>query len=280
MFRDGNRKGKYTMYDSYVVENSSSIEVTTWKPYFLKILIGALIIFLLAEMVFYVIIVPTTTQIHLTITGTSSVGYDELCSIAGMTGHEKWINFNSASVASRLARNPLFETVVVEKIFPDRVVVSVIERIPVAVAFGTINGRTVPLEIDRSGVAFRVGQVSANSSLPLITGLTFENPVAGMTLNVSLKPLLEQISDIERTNPVLLSSISEIKIEEKTYGGYDLVVYPIHTPVRVRTDKALNEDSLQYMMLVLDVVQDLALDIDEIDIRAGTVAYRVKGKQI
>jgi len=32
--------------------------------------------------------------------------------------------------------------------------------------------------------------------------------------------------------------------------------------------------------LVLDVVQDLELDVEEIDIRAGTVAYRVRGEQL
>jgi hypothetical protein len=34
------------------------------------------------------------------------------------------------------------------------------------------------------------------------------------------------------------------------------------------------------MMLVLDVVKDLSLNIDEIDIRAGTVAYHVKGDKL
>jgi cell division protein FtsQ len=101
-----------------------------------------------------------------------------------------------------------------------------------------------------------------------------------MRLNAQLKPLLEQVKALSDTNPALLSLVSEIKIEQKTFGGYDLVIYPVHTPVRVRTDKALNEASLQYMMLVLDVVKDISLDVDEIDIRAGTVAYRLRGNSV
>ena len=100
-----------------------------------------------------------------------------------------------------------------------------------------------------------------------------------MRLNPRLNSVLKDLSDLEAKNPVLLSSVSEIKIAQKTYGGYDLVVYPVHTRVRVRTDKALNEASLQYMMLVLDVVKDLSLNIDEIDIRAGTVVISCKGGQ-
>lgn len=268
------------MSEAYVIGNIKGKASEEVKPYLIKILIGILLIFLLVEFSFYMVIVPSTSKIHLTVKGSTSLGYDELYSIAGLTGQEKWIDFNSASIASRLAANPLFESVVVEKKFPDRVFISVTERIPVAVAFGKINGRTVPLEIDRSGVAFRIGNLLANANIPLITGLTFENPVPGMRLHAALKPLLEQLSILEIKNPVLLASISEIEIEAKTYGGYDLVVYPVHTPVRVRTDRALNEDALQYMMLVLDVVQDLSLEIDEIDIRAGTVAYRLKGVQL
>lgn len=268
------------MYEAYAVENSKAPHATDWKPYALKILIVILVVFLVCEITFYVIVVPMTTRIHLSIRGTSNMGYDELCHIAGLSGMEKWMDFNSAETASRLAANPLFETVVVEKAFPDRVTISVKERVAVAVAFGTINGRTVPFEIDRNGVAFRIGALSATLNLPLITGLVFENPVPGMRLHASLTSLLEELSVLESKNPVLLSSISEIKIESKTYGGYDLVVYPVHTPIPVRTDKALNEDALQYMMLVLDVVQDLSMDISEIDIRAGTVAYRVRGERL
>jgi len=268
------------MYKAYAIENRKAELPEDWKPYLLKILIGILVVFLMAEFLFYVVIVPTTSKIHLSVKGVSSIGYDELCSMSGLTGEEKWINFNSAITASHLALNPLFESVIVEKVFPDRVSISLKERVAVAIAFGTINGRTVPLEIDKSGVAFRIGHLAAKSNLPLITGLTFENPVAGMRLHESFKPLLMQLSELEIKNPVLLSSISEIKIDTKTYGGYDLVVYPVHTPIRVRTDKTLNEDALQYMMLVLDVVKDFSLNIDEIDIRAGTVAYRLKGESL
>ncbi len=268
------------MTDMYAAENVKAVAPDDWKPFLLKILIGILVVVIIAEFSFYTIVVPVTSRINLTLSGSVTLGYDELRAAAGLTGAEKWMDFDSASTASRLASNPLFESVTVEKIFPDRVAITVIERVPVAVAFGLVDGRTVPVEIDRTGVAFRIGRAQQGMNLPLLTGLTFENPVAGMRLNNSLKPLLEQLFVLGEQNPMLLSSVSEIKIDAKTWGGFDLVVYPVNTPVRVRTDKALNEDTLQYMMLVLDVVNDLTLDVEEIDIRAGTVAYRIKGERI
>jgi len=268
------------MSEAILTEDGTTETSVAAKPLILKLLVGCLALFLAAELAFFLVVVPMTSRVRLNIQGAPSIGYDELCSLAGISGTERWFSFDTAAVASRLMANPLFEAVSVEKSFPDRVLVTVTERVAVAVTFGTINGRTVPMEIDRTGVAFRIGQGCAQSNLPVLTGLTFENPVAGMRLNAQLKPLLEQVKALSDTNPALLSLVSEIKIEQKTFGGYDLVIYPVHTPVRVRTDKALNEASLQYMMLVLDVVKDISLDVDEIDIRAGTVAYRLRGNSV
>ncbi|ULQ60169.1 FtsQ-type POTRA domain-containing protein [Brucepastera parasyntrophica] len=263
------------MPQSIAIDRSKQ-STDTWKSLLLKIVIVLLAIFLVFELAFYLVIIPTTSVVRITVSGAPSIGYDEICYMANISGKEKWLDFNAAIVSSRLAANPLFESVAVEKKFPDRVVINLQERTPVAIAFGEKKGRTVPVEIDKNGIAFRVGHIPADSHLPILTGLTFEEVIPGMRLHAQLKPLLTQLHHIESKNPALLSSISEIKIDQKTYGGYDLVMYPVNNQIRVRTDKALNEESLQYMMLVLDVVQDLALDIEEIDIRAGTAAYRLK----
>lgn len=263
------------MSDMYVFGEEQAEQVS-WKPVILKILIAVLVVFLVAEFAFYLLVIPATSTIRLSIQGSARVGYDEVCAITGITGREKWFSFDTVGTAARLASNPLFEQVRVEKQFPDKVVVSVTERVPVAVGFGTMNGKTVPVAIDRNGVVFRVGTLPEQKNLPILTGIEFDDPHAGMRLHEQLTPLLKQLHELESHNSVLLSSVSEIKIVPKPYGGYDLVIYPVHLPVRVKTDGALNEDALQYMMLVLDVVQDLELDVEEIDIRAGTVAYRVR----
>lgn len=250
---------------------------TDYKSALLKVIVGILALFLLLEIAFYLVYVPSHADVRIELRGAQSVGLDELCSMAGVTGSEKWFKFDTALAASRLAAYPLFESVSVARKFPDTIVVSVVERVAIAVSYGIRDGRTVPIEIDRNGVAFRVGCTGSSIDLPLVTGPRFVDPVAGQRLNPALKPLLSQIETLSREKPSLLASLSEIKVVEKPYGGYDLVLYPVHASVRVRTDKALNEDAIQYMMLVLDVIGELKLDIDEIDIRAGTVAYKVKG---
>ena len=256
MFRDIEVGRNFKMSETLTVNSGEFENVTEWKSIVLKILVGLLLVFLLLEVLFYIVYIPATSRIRLTFEGNTTLGYDELCSLSGIGGLERWMSFDTIQTASMLASNPLFESVRIEKKFPDKVVVTLQERLPVAVAFGIVKGRTIPFEIDKNGVAFRFGLACSSANLPLLTGLTFENPVPGMRLNSQLHSLLNDLSQLEMHNATLLSSVSEIKIIEKTYGGYDLVVYPVHTPIRVRTDKALNEASLQYMMLVLDVVQD------------------------
>ena len=239
----------------------------------LKILGAAILGILVLVALCYMIIAPVSSYISVEVKGQQQISSEEILSIASIRQDTKWRDFDAAAAEAKLRANPLFSDANVRKKFPDRVMVSVTERIPVAFAVGEFEGRSVPVEIDRDGIIFRVGGLSAGRALPLITGINMTNPVPGSSLNAQLKPLLRQLEALEAENPRLLALISEIKIDPKAYGSYDLVVYPVHTAIPVRTDKALNADALQYMMLVLDVVDELSLNVKEIDIRAGTVAY-------
>ena len=221
----------------------------------------------------YIIIAPGSSYISVDVKGQQQISTDEILAIAGIKQDTRWSEFNAAAAEKKLKYNPLFSQASVRKGFPDRVMVSVTERVPVAVAVGEFEGRSVPVEIDRDGVIFRIGAESGSRALPLITGINMTNPVPGSSLNAQLKPLLRQLEELVAKSPRLLASVSEIKIDPKAYGSYDLILYPVHTAIPVRTDKALNADALQYMMLVLDVVDELKANVREIDIRAGTVAY-------
>ena len=239
----------------------------------LRILGVALLCALVVVGLCYIIIAPGSSYISVEVSGLQQISTDEILSIAGIKQDTRWSEFNAAAAEKMLKHNPLFFDASVRKRFPDRVIVSVTERVPVAVAVGEFEGRSVPVEIDKDGVIFRVGADASARALPLITGINMTNPVPGSSLNAQLKPLLRQLEELAAKSPRLLAAVSEIKIDPKAYGSYDLILYPVHTAIPVRTNRALNADALQYMMLVLDVVAELMLDVREIDIRAGTVAY-------
>jgi cell division protein FtsQ len=91
---------------------------------------------------------------------------------------------------------------------------------------------------------------------------------------------MEQIQDIRNLKQKYFAAISEIEVVPKEYGNYELVLYPIQAKVRVLTDRALNEEALQYMMVVLDVVNSIEPDVGEIDLRYGSVSYRKRARVV
>jgi len=92
-----------------------------------------------------------------------------------------------------------------------------------------------------------------------------------------MRPLLDRLSVIADTCPKYLNALSEIHVVPSASGSYDLILYPVHVPVKVITDRNLDEESLQYMMVLLDVIKTMDSDIQEVDMRYGSVVYKTAG---
>ena len=247
----------------------------------LKAIIVLLFIALAAELVFYVIVLPFTSPAKCYISGIRSISEEELKTAAGLTSREVWGKLNTEVLSRRIAANcPVIEHVKITKKYPDRVLIEVVERKPVAVLLVGVDSRTVPMEIDKTGMVFKIASKDTSRTLPIISGLSFQNIRAGMKVHKQLVPLFQQLDVLQKKNPALLSEISEMKIEQKKYGGFDLLLYPVQTRIKVRTDSALNEDRLRYMMLTVDVIRQLNLTarIEELDVRSGTASYRLRGE--
>ncbi len=252
---------------------------TRRKTIIIKCLIAVIVLALIIELVFYALILPSKSIALIKVSGCTDISSLEIKKIAGLTGKEKWMAINSSLISQRLISNPLISSVTVQKKFPDKVLINVVERKAVAIAFANINNKTIPMEIDKYGVVFRIGNIALGKNLPIITGLTFNNPVPGMKINSQLSSLFMQLELLKNKESLLLNEISEIKIKTKKYGGYELLIYPIKSKLSILTNKTLTEDSLRYMILLLDVVKDIGLDneIVQIDIRGSNAVYKKRG---
>ena len=242
----------------------------------LKILVGVLFAVLVIEAVIYVVIIPCTASVQIRFSGLTQYTPEEIIRLCGLNVRQTWINFDTGAVSSKLKKMPLFESVQVEKSFPDQVIITVSERTTAAIAIAEVDGKSVAVQIDKTGYVYRVDGNIPAGNIPIISGLTFENPHPGIRLNPKLRPLLKQIGTILETKPAYFSAISEIRISPKDYGEYDLILYPLHSKIRVLADKELNEESLQYMMVVLDVIDSLDPDVTEVDLRYGAVSYKTR----
>lgn len=247
-----------------------------------RILKGALFLIISAlifELVFYFVILPSISNARIMLNlNASSLTEREVVAMMKLNKDAKWINVDARKIEARLMDNALIEKASVSKRFPDKLLVDIVERQPVAVSFANIKGKVTPLEIDKEGVVFRIGWSEKVPLLTIISGLNFQNPKVGMKLSYKLVSLFNRLDAISKTNPILLSSISEIKIREKKFGDYDLIMYPIHTKVKVFTNKDFTDKTLNRMMLVLDIIhgEKVARELEYIDIRGTNVVYRWK----
>jgi cell division protein FtsQ len=222
----------------------------------------------------YALVIPCMSPVKVSVAGLQSLTNKDIQRFIQYNPKSTWFSFDSAKAASNIALNSIVENVIVEKKFPDQVLIHITERQPVAVSLATINGKTVPVQIDKKGVIFSIDKGMPSGAIPLVTGFIFENPAEGMRLHARLRPLMEQIAQIQESNPEYFSAISEIRVLPKDYGTYELALYPIHSKTRVLTDNVLNVEALQYMMVVLDVIDSIDPDVAEVDLRYGSISYK------
>lgn len=266
----------YSDIRNFMAEDERKAPRTDRKFKALKFVVGALCLILLVEVVLYTVIIPSKAPVKISFSGLQMYSPEEMCHILNTNSNQTWSSFDSALAAAVLADCSWIESVSVEKKFPDSVAISVKERVPVAATLLNINGKTIPVQIDESGVLFTAKTGASISHLPLISGLPVESFNDGMRLPSIYKNFIEQLAKIQRLPQKYLATISEIHVNAKEYGGFDLILYPVHSHTRVLMDRTFSEDSLQYMVVVLDVVNSLGSNIYEIDLRYGSVSFRTR----
>lgn len=261
---------QYEVSDKYKKEKDAKF--FKW----IKILVIALIAVLLAELFLLKVVHPSMGNPKIVISGNSNYSTEQLLNVLSDLPAQNWFSFDTEGAASRLSAISGIDSVNIEKSFPDKIKITVTERESVAMMFVSDNGRTVPIQIDKNGVLFTntSGGVAEDGSVPIISGIPVEHLAEGMRIPAKYRVLIEQISKIQVLPQKYFAAISEICVVPKTYGNYELMLIPVNSKIRVLTSRSLNEESLQYMMVVLDVVNSIEPDVTEIDLRYDAVSYR------
>jgi cell division protein FtsQ len=202
---------------------------------------------------------------------------------AGIGSHSSYITVNAGLAEKNLERLYQIESARVVKQYPDTVRVFIEQRRPAALSLVNAGGRVIPVYIDKHGMLIQIGgpplNTDASAPLPIVSGLTFERLEEGMTLPAELENFFIRLDSINENAPELLAFISEIRINKKAYNGFDLVLYPVNSPVKFRLEPDLNEDALRYMILMMDVFDSTGVQVDEVDLRNATASYVVKEAQ-
>ncbi|MDR2759913.1 MAG: FtsQ-type POTRA domain-containing protein [Spirochaetaceae bacterium] len=233
-----------------------------------------------AELCWFLFISPCMPLQAVEVKGIPDIERDLVLNQAGINSHSSYMTVNAAVVETHLEELYQIESAKVIKHFPDSVMIVLEPRKALAFALAKTGGKITPVFFDKQGVIFKIGSSQEDEilspSIPLISGLALDEPVLGMRLPSVFAGFLASLERIHTSAPELLTAFSEIGIHQKTYNGFDLILYPNHNPVRIRSVAELNEDMLRYMMLAIDVIVSQGTQVDEIDFRTGTASYTLK----
>ncbi|WP_461255681.1 cell division protein FtsQ/DivIB [Treponema sp. R80B11-R83G3] len=242
----------------------------------LKSLLIIAVIILSAELIWLFGVSPFIPFSSVEVHGFSGLTRPQILYLAGIDDSSSYFSTNVNIVKEKLSSNILVESAVVIKRFPDKLSIYLNPRQAAAVTLANINSKQVMIYIDRQGVFYKIesGDLREKPNIPVISGI--ENPQLNMRLPVALVPLAENLGKISVSSPELLSAISEIRIERKAWNGYDLVLFPVHSGIRVRVENNFTEDTLRYMLLMLNVFETDDKRPQEIDFRSGIGSYKVE----
>ena len=262
------------------ISSEKKAEKSDNKIRIIKVIFGIFCFLLLCELVVFKYVMPSLSSPKLTISGQKVYSAEEIAKKLIPMNATSWFDFDVNEAAAILSSDSAIENVVVQKKFPDKILINVIERSPVAVTFVSEKGRTFPVNVDKNGILFPCNSKINNTekTIPIISGLPVEYMTYGRRVPSKYKTLIDQIAEINELPQNYFASISEICVKSKEYGNYELALIPSQSKVKVLTDRALNEDALKYMMIVLDVVNQLGNDVYEVDLRYGAVAFRTKSE--
>jgi cell division protein FtsQ len=213
----------------------------------------------------------------LEVLGATTMSSAEVAEASLVTPGSPLLAVDTGRVEAALLASPAIAEAKVSKVFPSRIRIEIVERRPVAVAIADIGGRSSLVAIDATGTAFARAEAASVADLPVLSGLRFEDWKPGTKLPDFLLPLLESLAAVEMSDPTLLALFSEIRIERSRYGELELLLFPLHNALPVRTGARLNPTLLRSIVLVLDALSTRGLaGIDEIDFRTGTIVFRTK----
>jgi cell division protein FtsQ len=201
----------------------------------------------------------------------------------GISPRSSFVSLNIRETERALKALPMIEDAKVFKRFPDRLEIILEGRRAAAVSLANLDGGIVPVLYDRKGVIFQIGfnnneeESRTAESLPVVSGLVIEQPFPGMRLPAMFTPFLESLEEIELSSPELLAAVSEIRINRKSFDGFDLILYPVHNRISVRLSE-LNGELLRYTLLMVDALASEGSGIKTIDFRSGIASYTLKAE--
>lgn len=263
-------------FDSFEISDKYKAERDAKFFKWIKILVGALAAVFVLELAVYKIVNPSLNVPKIVFAGNKNYTNENLSEAISELCNQNFFAFDTDAAGSKISALSGIESVQIEKAFPDKIRITVKERESVAMLFLNEDGHTVPIQIDKNGVLFNNinSEIVEDGSIPIVSGIPVEHLTSGMRIPAKYRVLIDQIANIQSLPQKYFAAVSEICVVPKTYGNYELTLIPVNSRIKVLTGRSLTEAALQYMMVVLDVVNSIEPSATEIDLRYDSISYK------
>ncbi len=211
---------------------------------------------------------------------------DQVLLLSGIQGGEHWYSVSVSAIQRRLEASPLVRRAIVERVFPDTILLTLWGRQPAALVLATSEGRSLPVLVDEDGVVFKVGTSSADLDLPVVSGLTVGDMALGARLPTPYRALFADLRALREKAPALCAAVSEVRVvgggsADLSPQDLELLVYLTSSPVPIRARGSLDESLVKYALMATDLLsrQGVLKDIQELDFRGGDVVYKLAAQK-
>lgn len=198
--------------------------------------------------------------------GNSLLTAGEISGISGITPGINIFKADLAQSAARIKTLPLVKEVNITRRYPDTVLITVRERIPVALV--SVDGNFV--ELDSSGYYLRQGKAGA-AGLPVLTGLTLQSAGPGQQLKG--QGLDTALAVVQKLPAELCADLSEVHVT----GDGCVTLYTLDkVECRLGLPKELDTKG-SYILQVLKDLREKNAQIEYVDfsiISSPVVKYK------
>jgi cell division protein FtsQ len=241
-------------------------------------LVAALAVLAAGLLAFHLWLTPRLLLRNVVLSSDIDLSQAQVLRAAGLEGVVEFFRLDPRLVETRLQAFPPVARASVSKAFPDTLRIRLVGRRPLAALLARQGeGPTLPLAVDREGVVFQVGRELTVWDLPLLSGVEFAEVRTGLRLPASLRPFLVDLERLAEEEPALSRLVSEIRLVPRRGDRYELELYTVSYPVRLRLGERLSPEALRSALVVLDLLkaQGLLERVRELDLRTGEVVYRI-----
>lgn len=203
-----------------------------------QVFLGLLILFIMHELYIEIIEDPFFIVKEIDVKGCERLNPAEIISTAKIEWSSNILKLNLKEMARRLEHNPWIEEVSIRKVFPDKILIQIKERHPLAI---------IQLEdfyyIDSNGVIFSPVGDKDRYNFPILTG--FKNKTNQLAEDLILKGI-EFLKIAEQMKAIPLDEISEIHVDR----DFGISCISMNEGIEVRIGWGNYEEKLKRLSLI------------------------------